>query len=143
MYDVGEPENLHNISRARGIEVDINIFVDADHAGNRATRRLHTGIIIFLNMAPINFYSKNQSTIESSTYGSEFIALKTAQRMLDGLIYKLKRLGVPISDPARIFCDNKYVVKNSTFPEYVLKKKHCSITYHKVRVVVTQLKCLI
>ena len=94
-------------------------------------------------MAPINFYSKKQSTIESSTYGTEFIALKTAQEILDGLIYKLKLLGVPISGPARIFCDNQSVVKSSTILESILKKKHCSIAYHKVREVVAQLKCLV
>lgn len=33
-------------------------YVDADHAGNLLTRRSHTGIIIFLNSAPISWYSK-------------------------------------------------------------------------------------
>jgi hypothetical protein len=64
-YDMPEP---------RGEAVDINIFVDADHAGNRVTRRSHTGIIIFLNMAPITWFSKRQNTVETSTFGSEFIA---------------------------------------------------------------------
>jgi len=121
IYDVGELENPHNMPEARVKEVDIIIFVDADHADNRMTRRSHIGIIIFLNMAPINFYSKKQSIIESFTYGSDFIALKTAQEMLDGIIYKLKVLGVPISGPARIFRDNQSVVKSSIFSESIIK----------------------
>ena len=128
---------------ARGEKVDINVFVDADHAGNRVTRRSHTGIIVFLNMAPIMWFSKKQNTIETSTYGSEFLALKTAQEMIDGLIFKLQMLGVPISGPARVFCDSESVVKSSTFPESVLKKKHCAIAYHKVREAVAMKKCLI
>ena len=37
----------------RGKSVNINVFVDSDHAGNVVTRRSHTGIMIFVNMAPI------------------------------------------------------------------------------------------
>lgn len=65
------------MSGARGKAVRINICVDSNHAGNQVTRKSHTGIIIFLNMAPINFYLKKQSTIETATCGSEFITLKT------------------------------------------------------------------
>ena len=64
-------------NEARGEKVDINVFVDADHEGNRVTRRSHTGIIIFLNMAPIIWFSNKQNTIETSTYASEFLALET------------------------------------------------------------------
>ena len=33
------------------------------------------------------FFSKQQRTVESSTFGSEFIALKTAVEMVEGLRY--------------------------------------------------------
>ncbi|MGH7974027.1 MAG: reverse transcriptase domain-containing protein [bacterium] len=42
-----------NMPEARGNSVQMNCFVDADHAGDRLTRRSHTGILIFLNRAPI------------------------------------------------------------------------------------------
>ena len=47
-----------NSPEPRGLPVQINCFVDADHAGNVMTRRSQTGILIFLNMAPIFWYSK-------------------------------------------------------------------------------------
>jgi hypothetical protein len=53
-------------------------FVDADHAGYRVTRRSHTGVLIFVNRAPILWFSKRQNTVEASTFGSEFIVAKTA-----------------------------------------------------------------
>ena len=37
----------------RGNVVTTHCFVDADHAGNRVTRRSQTGILIFVNRAPI------------------------------------------------------------------------------------------
>ena len=51
--------------------------------------------------------------------------------------------GVPLSGPARIFCDNESVVINSSHPDSVLKKKHCSIGYHKVREAIAAHKQLV
>jgi len=42
-----------NAPELRGNAVQLNCFVDADHAGDHITRRAHTGILIFLNRAPI------------------------------------------------------------------------------------------
>jgi hypothetical protein len=111
----------------------MNIFVDADHAGNRITRRLHTGILIYLNSAPILWYSKSQSTVETSTFGSEFIAMRIAIEMIEAMHYKLRMFGIPIDGPANVFCDNKSVATNSTVPDSTLKKKHNAIAYHRVR----------
>ena len=42
-----------NAPDTRGKEVDLRIFVDSDHAGDKLTRRYRTGYIIFLNNVPI------------------------------------------------------------------------------------------
>jgi hypothetical protein len=116
-----------------GNPVEIHCFVDADHAGNLVTRRSHTGIIIFLNRSPTLWYSKRQNTVESSTFGSEFVALRTAVELIIGLRYKLRMFGIPINGPANVFCDNQGVVHNSTIPESTLTKKHNAICYRRVR----------
>ena len=41
--------------------------------------------------------------------------------------------GVPLEGAARVFCDNEAVYNSSSFPESVLKRKHNSVAYHKVR----------
>jgi hypothetical protein len=43
---------------ARGNVVSTHCFVVADHAGNRVTRRSQTGILLFVNRAPIVWFSK-------------------------------------------------------------------------------------
>jgi len=55
----------HNMPKALGNEVDINVFVDADHAGNKITHRSHTGIVIYCNCSPIIWFSKRQNTVET------------------------------------------------------------------------------
>ena len=122
-----------NAPRPRGKPVQINGFADSDHAGNLVTRRSHTGILLFLNMAPIWWCSKRQNNVESSTFASEFIALKKACEQIKSLRYKLRMLGVPISGPANLFCDNESVYKNASNPASTLKKGHNSIAYHLCR----------
>lgn len=117
----------------RGESVVTTCFVDADHAGCRETRRSHTGILLFLQRTPIIWYSKRQNTVESSTFGSEFVAMKTAVEQIEGLRYKLRMMGVPLDGATNVFCDNESVFKNATKPESVLKKKHNAIAYHRTR----------
>ena len=116
-----------------GEPVQLNVFVDSDHAGDTVTRRSRTGVIIFINKAPIIWYSKKQGSIETSSFGSEFMAMKTAVEMTEGLRYKLRMMGVPLDGPANVMADNMSVVKNTSIPESVLKKKSNSIAYHYVR----------
>lgn len=122
-----------NAPEPLGNPVILSCFVDADHAGNQVTRRSHTGIILFCNRAPIIWFSKKQNTVETSTFGSEFVALRIAVELIEGLRYKLRMFGVPIKGPANVYCDNAGVVVNSQMPQSTLKRKHNSIAYHRVR----------
>jgi hypothetical protein len=132
-YPEAEEAVPTNAPEPRGNPVSIHCFVDADHGGCRLTRRLQTGVIIFLNRAPIVWHSKKQNTVESSTFGSEYVAMRTALELIEGLRYKLRMMGVPISGPANVYGDNEAVVNSTTAPESTLKKKHNAINYHRVR----------
>jgi hypothetical protein len=72
-----------NMPEPKGKSVSISRFVNANHAGNVITRRRsHTGIIIYVQNAPILWFSKRQNALESSSFGSEFVALQTAKDMI-------------------------------------------------------------
>jgi len=83
----------------KGNPVQINCFVDADHARNRVTHWSQTGILIFLNCSPIIWYSKAQNTMETSTFGSEFTAMRITVELLESLHYKLRMFGIPLDGP--------------------------------------------
>lgn len=92
------------------------------NAGNVVTQRSHFGILTFLNMAPVYWFSKRQNTVESSTAVEYIMALQ----------YKLRMFGPP-DGPAHIFCNNKAVYKNSSDPASTLKRRHRSVAYHLCR----------
>jgi hypothetical protein len=124
----------HNAPEPRGKNVDIRVFVDADHAGDKITWRSQMGFIILINNAPMIWYSKRQNTVESSIFGLEFIAtMKTAVETLQGLRYKLRMMGIGISGPIFGFSDNLSIIQNSSIPESMLRKKSNSICYQAVR----------
>ena len=122
-----------NAPKPRGKSVQINCFVDADHGGDKITRRSQTGIILFGNSAPLIWYSKRQNTVESSTFGAEFVALRIATELINSFRYKLRMFGIPLDGPANVFCDNEAVYRNTAMVESKLKRKHNSICFHLVR----------
>jgi hypothetical protein len=105
---------------------------DSDHAGCKSTRRSRTGILIFCNLALIQWISKRQPTIETSVFGTEFVTMKHGIKALRGLHYKLRMMGVPLTGPSFIYGDNKSQVTSSSVPESTLKKKSHSICYHAI-----------
>jgi hypothetical protein len=119
--------------KPRGKPIQMTVFIDADHAGDVVTRRSWTGVLVYLNRAPILSYSKKQNCVETSTFGSEFIGLKTGIEIIKGLRYKLRMMGIPLDGHAHVRVDNILVVKNTSVPESTLKKKSNAIAYHFVR----------
>ena len=115
------------------MEMIITVFVDADHEGDIVSRRSRTGFVVFLNGAPIYWMSKKQTSIETSTFGSEFVAMKQATEFVRGLRYRLRKMGIPVTNPAFVYGDNQSVLYNVTLPSSTLKKKSNSIAYHFVR----------
>ena len=66
-------------------EVVMCFFVDANHAGEKLTRRSRSILIISLQMAPIYYCLKRQNTVETSTFGSECMDMKLACEYIRGL----------------------------------------------------------
>ena len=71
--------------------------------------------------------------MDSSRFGSKFIALRIATEMIEGLRYKLCMFGVPINRHADVFCDNQSLVTNVSILYSVLNNKHNYICYHWVQ----------
>ena len=109
------------------------MFVDSDLAGCELTRRSRTGILMYINRAPVYWSSKRQPATKASTFAAEFRALRAATELIEAQRYKLRMMGTPIDGPAEVRCDNQSVVYNASRPESVLKKKSESISYYYVR----------
>jgi hypothetical protein len=122
-----------NAPEPRGKDIDLRMHIDIDHAGEKRTCRLHSGFFVFMNTALIQWFLKQQATIETLVFGAEFVAMKVGIESLRGLQYKLRMMGVGIAGPMYIYGDNMSVIHNTQQPKSMLKKKSNSICYHAVQ----------
>ena len=68
LYRDAEDAIPPNMPEARVHGVVVTCFVDANHRGNLKDQKNQTGVLIFVNKAPIHWYSKSQTTVEASTF---------------------------------------------------------------------------
>jgi hypothetical protein len=108
-------------------------YFDANLYHCMMTGRSVTGVLDFLNQTPIDWYSKKQATVETATYGSEFVAGRTAVERTMDMRSTLRYLGVPIKGKTIMFGDNESMIKSSAYPHATLKKRHNALSFHRVR----------
>ena len=88
----------HDIPKPLGKHVQTTHYVDANLHHDLATGKAITAALHFLNQTPIDAYTKRQSTVETATYGSEFVAARTAVDQIIDIRTTLRYLGVSIRD---------------------------------------------
>ena len=88
----GEAKEIipHDAPEPHGKYVTLSHYVDANLLNCLATGRSVTGILHFANKTPIEWYSKKQATVETATYGSEFVAARTCVEQIIDLRYTLR-----------------------------------------------------
>ena len=119
--------------KPRGKYVVLVHYVDANLMHCLLTGRSVTGMLSFVNKTPMDWFSKKQSTVETATYGSEFVAARIAVEPLIYLRLTLRYLGVPIRDKDFMFGENESVLNSSTIPHGNLHKIHTMLSLHRVR----------
>ena len=123
----------HDIPKPLGKHVQTTHYVDANLHHDLATGKAVTAVLHFLNQTPIDAYTKRQSTVETATDGSEFVAARTAVDQIIDIHTTLQYLGVPIRDKSYMFGDNRSVDTSSTIPNTTISKRHHLASYHRVR----------
>ena len=108
-------------------------FVDANLYHDYITGRSVTGVLHLLNKTPMDWFARKQATVETATYGSEFVAARHAVEQALGIRTTLRYLGVPVLGETRMFGDNGSVVTNISVPHSQLKKRHHALSYHFTR----------
>ena len=86
-----------------------------------------------VNATSSHWRTNSQSTVETVTYGSEFVAARIATDQIIDLRYTLMYLGVPVRFKSYMFGDNKTVVDSASIPISILSKKSTFASYQRVR----------
>ena len=86
----------------RGLGFTIRSKVDANHAVYTVTIRSRTGFFVYINCDLVHWFSKKQAIVESSSFGSEFVAMKHCYKYIRCLRYKLRMMVIPVEGSAYI-----------------------------------------
>jgi hypothetical protein len=86
-----------------------------------------------VNKTPIDWYSKKQATIETATYGSEFVTARTCVEQAMDLCTTFHYMGIHIRDRGIMFGDNKSMIDSSVTLHAKLHKCHLAPSFHHVR----------
>ena len=133
VYGKVQEEIPRDIPMPLGKPVVTVSYVDANLLHCMVTGKSVTGILHFLNGTPIDWYSKKMNTVETATYGAEFVSARTCVEQLVDLRITLRYMGVPLREKSYIFGDNESVVNSATQPYAKLHKRHNVLSFHKVR----------
>lgn len=117
----------------RGKFVQPTTYVDANLMHCKVTGKSLTATLHLLNGTVIDGHSKKQGTVETATYGSEFVAARVAVDQIIDIRNTLRYLGVPLRPRTYMFGDNQSVVTSSSFPQSMIAKRHHLLSYHRVR----------
>ena len=113
--------------------IKITAMFDASHAPCLLTRRSVSGIVLMINNTILRCTTKRQNTVETSPYGAEMVAGRLAVEQVMDLRFKLRMLGVPVTDASVMIGDNQSQITSCTIPSSNLKKRHNAIAYHRIR----------
>ena len=133
VYGGAKEEIPHDIPEQKGKHVTTTTYVDANLHHDQVTGMAVTACLHIVNATPSHWYTKRQATVETATYGSEFVAARIATDQIIDLRYTLMYLGVPVRSKSYTFGDNISVVGSSSIPTSTLSKKSTLASYHRVR----------
>ena len=93
----------NNCPKPLGKSDTTTITLDENILHCLATGASLTACLHFCKQTPTDWYSKKQATVVMATYGSEFVAVKTATEQIVDMRYTLTYLVVPIKSKSYMF----------------------------------------
>ena len=111
----------------------LSAYSDASWDSDPSDRKSTTGFCVFLGDSLISWKSKKQDVVSRSSTEAEYRAMAVTTCEIVWLRWLLADMGVDVSQPTPLHCDNKsamQIAKNSVFHE---RTKHIEIDCHFTR----------
>ncbi|KAJ0965657.1 hypothetical protein J5N97_026795 [Dioscorea zingiberensis] len=124
---------FHSLLFPSSSSLELRAYSDADWVGDPTDHKSTTGFCIFLGDSLISWKSKKQPIVSRSSTEAEYRAMASTTAEIIWLRWLLADMGVFLSDPTPMHCDNMsaiQITRNSVFHE---RTKHIEIDCHFTR----------
>ena len=124
----------HRLMLKRGNNNKIEVYADADFAGDTDTSRSTTGYIIYVNGCPISWKSQRQPLVTRSTADAEYTASSFAA--VDGIWIKRvinEVMGMDINTSIKLYNDNTTALKIMRTNAHTPKGRNVGVHYRWLR----------
>ncbi|KAK1406226.1 hypothetical protein QVD17_41515 [Tagetes erecta] len=111
----------------KGTSFNLTAYADSDWGKCLVTRRSVTGFCILLGNCLVSWKSKKQQTVSRSSAEAEYRAMCSATCELIWLKNILGELGIRVSLPVNVFCDNNAAISIAANPVFHDRTKHFDI----------------
>ena len=113
VYSGAKEETPHEIPEPKAKHVTTTMYVDANLQNDQVAGRALTACLYLVNATSSHWHTKRQASVETVTFGSQYVEARIATGQIIDLRYTLMYLGVPVRSRIHMFGDNKSVVDSS------------------------------
>ena len=113
--------------------IKLEMYADADWAGDKETRKSTSGYVALLNGTAISWSSKRQTSVAQSSCEAEYIAASEAVKEAVWIGRFLEELHQTRIYPIPLYCDNQGAIALAKNPENHQRTKHIDVRYHYIR----------
>lgn len=117
----------------RGTSLNLHAFSDADWAGDADDYISTNGYVVYIGNHPVSRSSKKQKTIARSSTEAEYRSVANTSSELMWISSLLHELGIRLSRPPTIYCDNVGATYLCANPVFHSRMKHVALDYHFIR----------
>ena len=130
-YLAGTPS--HGILLRCNTPLTLHGFSDADWAGDVDDFLSTNAYVVYLGSSPISWSSRKQKGVARSSTEAEYRAVANAASEIRWITSLLTELGVRLSTPPVIYCDNIGAAHLSANSIFHSRMKHLALDFHFIR----------
>lgn len=123
----------HGILLRKNTPLSLHAYSDADCAGDVDDYISTNAFILYLGSTPIAWSSKKQTSVTRSSTEAEYRAVAYTAAEMKWVCSLLTELGVTLTHPPVVFCDNVGATYLSANPVFHSRMKHLALDFHFVR----------